>query len=132
MCLIQTLPFLAFQTSGLKGIRVRHHANAFYTHDPKEFADDVQQNLRNECTGHALMFPYSTYLSLRKQRQGSQKEAVQNKGGLCYSSQQEKKKTLIKTVQQCIHLSLSTLFPSGNICISKREKTGHCCIIIID
>lgn len=61
----------------------------------------------------------------------SQMEAAWNEGGLCHSSCQEKKKTLIKIVQQCINLSLSTLVPSGNICISKEEKTGHCCIIII-
>lgn len=44
MCLMQTLPFLAFQTSGLKSIRVRHHEDS---NTGSESADDVQQNLNH-------------------------------------------------------------------------------------
>lgn len=68
------------------------------------------------------MFPYSTYLSLRKQRQGSQKEAVQNKGGLCYSSHQEKKKKPSSKQYNNVFICLSLLYSPVVTFASPKEK----------
>lgn len=69
------------------------------------------------------MFPYSTYLSLRKQRQGSQKEAVQNKGGLCYSSHQGKKNKKPSSKQyNNVFICLSLLYSPVVTFASPKEK----------